>query len=188
MTIANQLTLLRMGLAILVFAFLMTDSSAMHLAAMALFVAAVITDWVDGYVARATNSVSPFGKVADPIADKILVLGALIALSRIPELDIPLWGVFLIIARDLVIGGIRVLLGSQGKIMAADRWGKLKTGFQCGAVLAMILILVVAERVRAPAWPLRVPYYLTVLCVVVTWVSAASYLKQSRPTLEKTWG
>ncbi|MBI5881905.1 MAG: CDP-diacylglycerol--glycerol-3-phosphate 3-phosphatidyltransferase [Elusimicrobia bacterium] len=188
MTLANQLTMLRMALALVVFGSLMTDSNLMHLAALGFFIAAVVTDWVDGYVARSTNTVSAFGKVADPIADKILILGALIALLRTRELDIPLWGVFLIIARDLVIGGIRVLLSSQGKIMAADRWGKLKTGFQCGSVLGMIVLLVVMERMRVPGWVLRLPYHLTVLCVAMTWFSAVMYLRQSLSTLEKTWG
>ncbi|MBI4678841.1 MAG: CDP-diacylglycerol--glycerol-3-phosphate 3-phosphatidyltransferase [Elusimicrobia bacterium] len=188
MTLANQLTMLRMALAIIVFGSLMTDSSLMHLVALATFIAAVVTDWVDGFIARRTNTVSAFGKVADPIADKVLVLGALIALLRIPKLDIPLWGVFLIIARDLVIGGIRVLLSSQGKIMAADRWGKLKTGFQCGSVMGMIVLLAVMERAQVPAWVMRLPYILTVICVVMTWFSAVMYLRQSRPTLEKTWG
>ncbi|MBI5622846.1 MAG: CDP-diacylglycerol--glycerol-3-phosphate 3-phosphatidyltransferase [Elusimicrobia bacterium] len=188
MTLANRLTLLRMALALIVFGCLMTDSNALHLAALGFFVAAVVTDWVDGYVARSTNTVSAFGKVADPIADKVLILGALIALLRIKALDIPPWGVFLILARDLVIGGIRVLLSSQGKIMAADRWGKLKTGFQCGSVLGMLVLLTVMERVQVPAWVLLLPYHLTVLCVVMTWFSAVMYLRQSFPTLEKTWG
>ena len=189
MTLANQLTVLRVFLALAMFVALMRPDPASHLAAFALFLAAVVTDWIDGWVARATNTMSPFGKVADPIADKILVIGALIALIRTKELPIPLWGVFLIIARELVIGGVRILASSQGKIPAAEQWGKVKMGVQSGSVLAMLLILVLSERLDAvPAWLTQAPYYLTVLCVLVTWGSAVMYFRQSRRMLEKSWG
>jgi CDP-diacylglycerol--glycerol-3-phosphate 3-phosphatidyltransferase len=130
MTLANQLTLLRIGLALAMFMALVQRSPVLHLAALIMFIAAVITDWIDGYVARATNSVSAFGKVADPIADKILVIGAFIALIHTRELRIPLWGVFLIVARDLLIGGVRVLARSPGRSPAAGHWGQWEMGLQ----------------------------------------------------------
>lgn len=169
---------------------LSTTSRGCHLAAFFLFGAALTTDWIDGYVARKTHSISAFGKVADPIADKILVLGTLIALLRTRELDIPVWGVFLILARELLIGGLRILEGASGRIAGAEPWGKWKMGIQSTAIMLMLLILSVGERFEAsvlPGWVLALPYYLTVLCVGMAWGSAYLYFKQSRKTLEKSW-
>ncbi len=187
MNLANQLTMLRIVLALAMFAALMQSRPSFHLAAFLLFLAAMVTDWIDGYVARATGTISPFGKVADPIADKILVLGALLALIRTRDLEIPLWGVFLIIARELLIGGVRVLAGAQGKVLAAERWGKWKMGVQSGSVLAMLGVLVLGELWGAPSWLLRLPYYLTLLCVLAAWSSAFFYFRQSRKMLENSW-
>lgn len=187
MTLANQLTILRMLLAMAMFMALMLTDRRWHLAALGLFTCAIITDWIDGWVARATNSISTFGKVADPIADKILVVGALIALIRTRELAIPLWGVFLIIARELLVGGLRVLAGSQGKVLAAEKWGKLKMGIQSASVLLMLGVLVLREHELGPAWLEALPYPLTVLCVLIAWFSAVMYLRQSRDLLEKSW-
>lgn len=189
MNLANQLTMLRIVLSLAMFLALMHADSSYHLAAFILFLAAMVTDWVDGFVARLTHSISAFGKVADPIADKILVLGALIALIRTKELEIPLWAVFLIIARELLMGGLRVLASAQGKVPFAERWGKWSMGVQSAAVLLMLGILTLRERLpQAPAWALRLPYHLTVLCAAVAWVSAYFYFRQSRKMLEKSWG
>lgn len=188
MTLANQLTLLRMALAVAMVLTLLGPSFPWHVGAFCLYLAATVTDWIDGWVARATQTVSAFGKVADPIADKILVLGALIALPR-RGLPIPLWGVFLIVARELLIGGVRILASAQGKLPQAEKWGKWKMGVQSVSVLAMIAVLAVGERVpHAPAWLLRSPYWLTVLCVLVAWHSAYLYYRQSRRLLERSWG
>lgn len=187
MTLANQLTVLRIAMALAMFAALMRPQPAAHLAAFALFIAAMVTDWVDGYVARLTHSVSPFGKVADPIADKILVIGALIGLIR-AHAGIPLWGVFLIIARELLMGGIRVLtITQQGRILAAARWGKISMAVQSVGVLGMIAIVVLREHMLLPTWMSKLPYALTLACVASAWISAYLYFKQSRKIIEKSW-
>jgi CDP-diacylglycerol--glycerol-3-phosphate 3-phosphatidyltransferase len=189
MNLANQLTLLRVGLALAMFTALMQGGSGWHMAAFGLFLAAILTDWVDGYVARRTGTISAFGKVADPIADKILVIGALIALLHDRELSIPEWGVFLIIIRELAIGGVRILASSRGKVPAAQAWGKLKMGVQSVSVLLILAIQVLNERdSRVPRWLLRLPYLLTILCVIVAWDSAYRYFRESRRLLEKSWG
>ncbi len=187
MTLANQLTLLRMAMAVAMVLALLRPSPTLHLAAFALFLGATVTDWIDGYIARATQTISAFGKVADPIADKILVLGALIALPR-HGLPIPLWGVFLIIVRELLIGGMRVLASAHGKVPMADKWGKWKMAVQSVSVLAMLAVLVAREHFAGyPDWVMRAPYWLTVLCVLVAWQSAYMYYRQSRKMLEKSW-
>ena len=188
MNLANQLTMARILMALAMFLALMHANPGWHVAALGLYVTALVTDWVDGYVARRTNTISAFGKIADPIADKILVLGALFALIEKRELDIPAWGVFLIVARDLLMGGVRTLAAVQGKVMAAETWGKWKMGIQSGAVLLMLAILVARENIAgAPAWLARLPYHLTVLCVVLTWASAYFYYRRSRRMIESSW-
>lgn len=190
MNLANQLTMLRIALAAGVFVALMRPGNLLHILALILFIAALITDWIDGYVARRTRSISAFGKVADPIADKILVLGTLTALIRTRELAIPLWGLFLIIARELLIGGLRILSSSQGHIPGAEPWGKWKMGVQSGALLIMLGILLLRENgvTDGHEWILNFPYYLTALCVIAAWTSAWFYFQQSRKMLQKSWG
>ena len=97
MNLANRLTMLRVVLAAAVFGALMAEGSRWHALALAMFTAATITDWLDGWLARRMNLISSFGKIADPIADKILVLGTLLALIRHKELDLPIWTVFVIL-------------------------------------------------------------------------------------------
>lgn len=186
MNLANQLTMLRVVLAAAVFGALMADGPAWHAAALVMFVAATITDWLDGWLARRMNLISPFGKIADPIADKILVLGTLLALVRHRELAIPIWAVFLMLMRELLIGGMRMLAASHGKSIAAERSGKIKTVVQTIAVMLVLAIVVVRDRgllpgAEAAAWPL------TVLCAAVALSSLWSYYRQYRQMLEKSW-
>jgi len=186
MNLANQLTMLRFAMALAMFFALIEPGAGFHLAAFGLFTLAMITDWIDGYVARRYKTVSPFGKVADPIADKILVLGALIGLIKC-RIGVPLWGVFLIMARELVIGGLRILASAHGKVHAADRFGKWKMGIQSGCVLAMIGLVVLRERGLEPLPIQPSAYALTALCVLMAWSSAYSYYRQSQKLLEKSW-
>jgi CDP-diacylglycerol--glycerol-3-phosphate 3-phosphatidyltransferase len=188
MTLANQLTMLRFAMALAMVAAMMLPQPGSHLAAFVLFIAAMITDWIDGYVARATQTVSPFGKVADPIADKILVIGALLGLVR-AHAGVPLWAVFLIIARELLMGGLRVLtITQQGTILAAERWGKISMVVQSSSVAVMIGVLVLQERGPIPAWLAKLPYPLTLLCAFAAWSTAILYIRHARKMLEKTWG
>jgi CDP-diacylglycerol--glycerol-3-phosphate 3-phosphatidyltransferase len=188
MNLANQLTVGRIALALATFTALMRGGSQNYALALALFVAAMITDWIDGWIARTTHTISVFGKIADPIADKILVLGGLLALTR-AHLGIPLWGIFLIIARELLMGGLRALAGAQGKVLSAEQWGKWSMAIQSAAVLAILALLNAREHVSGLPAALHVlPYYLTLLCVSVAWLSAYLYYRQSRRMLEKSWG
>jgi len=189
MTLANKLTLTRLALALVTFACLWRQEPAHYVAATILYILATITDWVDGYVARRTNSVSAFGKVADPIADKVLVIGAMIAFVRIPMLSVPSWAVFLIIVRELVIGGLRALAGVQGIVLAADLGGKWKMAIQSISVMIILLLLVV-ESYRPgglPGWVWSVPHHLIVLSMVVSVLSGLQYLYSSRAMLRKSW-
>ncbi|MEQ1919165.1 MAG: CDP-diacylglycerol--glycerol-3-phosphate 3-phosphatidyltransferase, partial [Elusimicrobiota bacterium] len=155
--------------------------------ALILFFCIGMTDTIDGTLARKFGWTSKFGEIADPIADKILVLGTLIALIQTKELAIPLWAVFLIVMRELVIGGVRVIAGAQGKVLAADKWGKIKTAIQLIAIMGMVGVVVLRDRGLAEPWMIRSVYPLTVLCAILALSSLASYLLQYRAMLEKSW-
>lgn len=187
MSLANRLTVFRILLALGTFVALIQKNVFWDAAAFLFFVAALLTDWFDGKIARSTNTISAFGKVLDPIADKILIIGTLIALIR-SGLRIPLWGIFLIIIRELLMGGLRILAAKGGSVPAAESWGKWKMGLQSASILAMLIFLLVRDFFPMAVFHfLFVPYLLTIVCVVSSWSSAYLYFKQSRRMLEKTW-
>lgn len=187
MTLANKLTLARLFTALLTFACIWSEKPPLYAAALGLYLLATLTDWVDGYIARSTGSISPFGALADPIADKVLVIGALIAFVRIPEVSVPAWAVFLIIVRELIIGGLRALAAVQGVLLSADRWGKWKMAVQSVSVLVILLLLVLQSRLPLPGWTGRLPYGLVVLSMVVSVLSGLQYLYSARGLLRKSW-
>lgn len=188
MTLANKLTLARLFVALLAPACLWAQRPALYGVAFALYVLAVSTDWIDGLIARRTGSISPFGAMADPIADKVLVLGALTAFVRIPETDVPVWAVFLIVVRELIIGGLRALAGLQGKVLAADRGGKWAMGVQSGAVLVILAFLTALHQGwLPPASGKSLPAALTLLCLAASWLSGGLYLYRSRRLLQQSW-
>jgi CDP-diacylglycerol---glycerol-3-phosphate 3-phosphatidyltransferase len=133
----NALTVLRIG-AIPVIIVLMSFPGrfASFLAALA-FLGAGMTDLLDGFLARRQRLVTQAGKLMDPLADKLLVSAALIML--IPLGRVEAWLVFVIIGRELAVTGLRAIAASEGMIIAADRWGKLKTIVQMVALFALIL-------------------------------------------------
>jgi len=105
--------------------------------AAVVFVTAGATDFLDGFLARRHRLVSPLGKFLDPLADKLLITAALIML--IPLRGVPAWMVVVIVGRELAVTGLRAVAASEGMILAADRWGKLKTFLQMAAVTCLIL-------------------------------------------------
>jgi len=105
---------------------------------MIIFLIAAATDWLDGYLARKLNQVSELGKFLDPLVDKLLILGPLLALIELGQ--VPAWGVFLILAREVAIAGWRVTPSLTGKtaVVGANIWGKLKTVSQIIAIALLI--------------------------------------------------
>ncbi len=116
-----------------------------YLTAYVVFTAAAITDFYDGKIARARGQITSFGKLLDPVADKVLVIGALIMLKDIPYLWIPGWTVVAIIAREFMITGARSLAASDGLIIGANWWGKTKTVTQLVYVFVFLLLAMVAH-------------------------------------------
>lgn len=140
---------------------------------LVVFLLSAGTDWLDGYLARRLNQVTELGKFLDPLVDKLLVLAPLLALIELGQ--VPAWGVFLILARELTIAGWRVNPALQGSstISGANFWGKLKTVTQIGAIALLIAPLPASWQL-----PTLVAFWLS---VVLTWISGAIYLLPQRP-------
>jgi len=133
----NILTLCRIACVPVIVALLFSDSREMGFWAALIFSIASITDWLDGYLARKWEIVTVMGKFLDPLADKLIVMAAMIML--IPLDRIPAWAVFLIIARETLVTGLRSVASSEGIVIAASDLGKYKTIFQMVAIIALLL-------------------------------------------------
>lgn len=139
MNLPNKLTLFRVVLIPFFVFFLLAPyfEGYGNYIAVAIFIVASIMDFLDGKIARKYNLVTNFGKFMDPLADKLLVCSALICLIQL-EL-IPAWVVIIIIAREFIISGFRLVASDNGVVIAASYWGKFKTAFQMLTVIVLIL-------------------------------------------------
>ncbi|MEG3435843.1 CDP-diacylglycerol--glycerol-3-phosphate 3-phosphatidyltransferase [Pannus brasiliensis CCIBt3594] len=138
MNIPNWITVSRLlGLPLILY-WLHQDSEIDRWLSLTVFLAAASTDWLDGYLARKLNQITELGKFLDPLVDKLLVLGPLLALIEIGS--VPAWGVFLILGRELAIAGWRVNpnLTGNADIQGANWWGKIKTVSQIVAIAFLI--------------------------------------------------
>ena len=136
MNLPNKLTILRAVMIPFFLVFLYIPGGWSKWVALAIFIAASLTDMLDGKIARKYNLVTNFGKFMDPLADKLLVCSALIALSDLGR--IPAWVVIVIIARDFIISGFRLIAAEKGIVIAAGWWGKIKTVCQMFMVILLI--------------------------------------------------
>ncbi|MCL2760207.1 MAG: CDP-diacylglycerol--glycerol-3-phosphate 3-phosphatidyltransferase [Desulfuromonadales bacterium] len=132
----NILTLARIAAIPALVILLLSDSRTAGFWAAILFSAASITDWLDGYLARRMKIVTVFGKFLDPIADKLIVMAALIML--IPYGRVPAWMVLIILSREIIITGLRSIASSEGIVISASNLGKFKTIFQLVAIIALL--------------------------------------------------
>lgn len=137
MNLPIALTLCRIVLVPLIIVFLISSSRVHALIAAAIFIAASLTDWLDGRVARRWNQVTRLGTLLDPVADKLLVAAALVALVQVDEIDA--WIVVLIIGRELAVTGLRGVALSMGVVVPASALGKAKTVSQYIAITVLIL-------------------------------------------------
>ena len=140
MNLPNKLTTLRVIMIPFFVFFLLWqngENSTFRMIALALFIIASLTDLLDGKIARKYNLVTNFGKFMDPLADKLLVCSALICLIELNAL--PAWMVIIIISREFIISGFRLIASDNGVVIAASYWGKFKTTFQMVSVVLLIL-------------------------------------------------
>ena len=139
MNLPNKLTILRIIMIPFFVFFLLSGvgGSASKWIALVIFAAASITDTLDGYIARRDNLITDFGKFMDPLADKLLVCSALICLIALDK--IPAWIVIVIISREFIISGFRLIAADNGVVIAASYWGKFKTASQMVTVILLVL-------------------------------------------------
>ena len=177
MNLPNKLTVLRM-LLVPVFVFLMLLHGgtvySVRIAALLVFCIASLTDFFDGKIARSRNLVTDFGKFMDPLADKLLVCSALICFVELQQL--PAWYVIIIIAREFIISGFRLVAADNGIVIAASWWGKFKTTSQ------MILIILLIISVPALS-PLTTAFKW--IALILTLVSLIDYMAKNIEVITK---
>lgn len=175
MNLPNKLTLLRVIMIPFFVVFMLMEGMAgARYIALALFVVASFTDFLDGNIARKRNLVTNFGKFMDPLADKLLVCSALICLIETGQL--PAWYVIIIIAREFIISGFRLIASDNGIVIAASYWGKFKT------VSQMILIILMILNIPALSMVTSLFYW---IALVLTVVSLVDYVKKNFQVLSQ---
>lgn len=174
MTTANKITIFRIAMIPLLMVFLTLDVMWARWAALCVFVIAALSDALDGFIARHFNQVTNFGKLMDPLADKILVIAALIAFIDLGE--IPSWIVTIIIAREFLVTGLRTIAISNNKVIEANSWGKIKTISQMLAIISIF-----ADRVN--------DYYAGLyISGVLIYIALASTIISGTVYFVKNWG
>ena len=181
MNLPNKLTLGRMVMIPVMIAFLMVDGIPRHyLLALLAFALASFTDYLDGHLARKNHLVTDFGKLMDPLADKLLVTSALVCFVELELTNAVL--VIIILAREFLVTSIRLVAAGNGKVIAADIWGKAKTVCQ---MITILVILLLQELLSTGVLPAQFPAQLVgdvgmYLSVALTLISGFNYVWNNR--------
>jgi len=176
MNLPNKLTILRVIMIPVFVLFMLTGlgGAASKWIALALFIIASLTDLLDGHLARKHNLVTNFGKFMDPLADKLLVCAAMICLVENGQL--PSWIVIVIISREFIISGFRLIASDNGVVIAASYWGKFKTVFQMIMICMMIAdIAVFSILTKIIMW----------IALILTVVSLIDYLIKNKDVIRE---
>lgn len=179
MNLPNKLTILRICM-VPFFVFFMLADFVPHryLFSLLIFCAASYTDHLDGKIARRDNLITNFGKLMDPLADKILVMAALICLVKLDLASTVC--VILIMLREFAVTSIRLLAVEQGKVIAANNWGKLKTVSQMVAIIVILLLQYICSLVPQGLYPCTVAgHILIIIATFFTILSGIIYLKDN---------
>ena len=171
MNLPNKLSIIRVALIPVIVVLLYQQSDACRIIAGALFIIASLTDFLDGYIARKYNLVTNFGKLIDPVAVKLLVLTTLIMLLHRGQTEA--WIIIIILCRELAVDGLRLVAVTQGKVIAASPFGKIKTTCQMIMITAAILL----NQSAFSTWYMII---LTAAAVVMTLFSAVDYFVKNR--------
>ena len=189
MNLANKLTLIRIILVPIFLVFIaFQDLPYGSVIATLIFIIASVTDQLDGYIARSRNQVTNFGKFMDPLADKLLVTAALISLVELQL--VPAWAAIVIIAREFAVSGLRTIAASEGLVIAASWWGKIKTVIQ---IIAIVLLLLQVNIINSPGikelvagsnflrnFFIYVPDIFLYLAVAITIISGVDYFRKNK--------
>lgn len=174
MNLPNKLTTFRVVLIPFFIFFLMTELIPFSKwIALAIFCIASLTDFFDGYLARKWNMVTNFGKFMDPLADKLLVCSAIIAFTAMDRM--PAWIVIIIVAREFIINGFRLIAAEKGVVIAASYWGKFKTASQ------MFMIILFIINIDALFIPGQVLMY---IALALTVISLIDYIIKNKDVMK----
>ncbi len=179
MNLANKLTMFRIILIpfFLLALYLLPFPWGRYIG-VALFIVAALTDFADGYIARKYKMITNFGKFMDPLADKMLVGAALIYLTE--SQIVPAWATVVIISREFLISGFRLIAAEKGQVIAAGFWGKVKTAFTLVA-LPVLLLPLSLDHIFMPTVNLILIFFMVLLTVL----SAADYLAKNKGVLKE---
>ena len=173
MNLPNKLTIFRVILIPFFVLFLLVDITAYDKwIALAIFIIASFTDFLDGHIARKYHLVTNFGKFMDPLADKLLVCAAMICLVEMDR--IPAWIVIIIISREFIISGFRLVAADNRVVIAANYWGKFKTTFQ------MVMVCLMIANIEALALLTQIVMW---IAVALTIISLVDYLAKNKGVL-----
>ena len=179
MNTPNKLTIIRILLVPFFMAFALVGETAWNVVALLIFVAASLTDYYDGKIARASGQITTFGKFMDPLADKMLTTAAFLVFMDI-DLISP-WVVIIILLREFAVSGIRLAAAGTGEVIAASMWGKAKTVSQMIAIILTFVLLIFSFI------PYNVTYIIVNIAVwistVMTIISGADYILKNRKLL-----
>ncbi|MFA9399107.1 MAG: CDP-diacylglycerol--glycerol-3-phosphate 3-phosphatidyltransferase [Clostridiaceae bacterium] len=173
MNLANKLTLFRIILVPFFLIFTYINTSTSIYIATAIFILASLTDKLDGYIARSRNQITDFGKFMDPLADKLLVLSALITLVDFHI--IPAWIAVIIIGRELAVTGLRAIAANSKNVIAASNWGKAKTVTQMVAIIIAFININLNNSIINLLFIVMI-----ILAVIVTIISGVDYFYKNK--------
>ncbi|MBQ9758018.1 MAG: CDP-diacylglycerol--glycerol-3-phosphate 3-phosphatidyltransferase [Clostridia bacterium] len=176
MNTPNKLTFIRV---LLVPVFMWAFLRGFDIAAIVIFAVAALTDQLDGHLARKNNQVTTFGKLMDPIADKVLTIAALVCFVEAGADFVNSWVVMLVIARELIVTGIRLIALGENQVIAASGCGKAKTVSQMAAIIAVMVDRIVPLRLGESQF-LCLTFWLIALMVVLTIYSGVDYVVKNR--------
>ena len=189
MNLANKLTLSRICAVPVFIVCMELEGVLVSVLALIIFIAASITDYFDGQIARRNNMITPLGIFLDPLADKLLISAAFICFVDIRYLNIPAWMVVAIISREFIITGLRSIAASKNVIISADKAGKFKTTSQMVAIITILVIIIAHEGFMTynnGAYSAiilllqKIPYWLTLAVTVLTIYSGFNYIWKHR--------
>ena len=176
MNTANKITMIRVFLVPIFMVLFFIDNAACHWAALGVFILASITDAVDGHVARKYNQTTTFGKFVDPLADKVLTTAAFLLLMYYGRMSV--WAVMIILTREFMVAGVRLVAAGEGNVVAASMWGKLKTVTQMVAIIVAMILMNFEKILGVPS---------IILSDILIWISVAFTIISGIDYLVKNW-
>ena len=176
MNLPNKLTVARIMMTPFFILFLAIGSVGARICALVIFLAASLTDLWDGVIARRSGQITSFGKLMDPLADKLIICAAFISFAGMRDMGIPAWPVVLIVTREIIITDMRKEALRGSRVIDASKAGKYKTTVQI-VVIVIILLLSILKGLRVTE---KLPYYLVLFTMLLTVYSGAEYILNNK--------